>query len=50
VWIGRITTGTLLVAVVACGKARFEAGAMHVPLAFAARKLLEFSVNVARAN
>jgi len=50
VWIGRITTGTLLVAVVACGKARVEAGAMHVPLAFAARKLLEFSVNVARAN
>ena len=50
VWLGRISTGVLFLAVVVLGKARFESGAMHVPLAFATWKLAEFTVNVAAAN
>jgi hypothetical protein len=36
--------------VLANGRARFESGAMHVPLAFATRELLQFATNVAAAN
>jgi hypothetical protein len=50
VWIGRLSTLVLFVAVLANGRARFDSGAMHVPLAFAARELLRFATNVAAAN
>jgi len=50
VWLGRVSTLALLAAVLANGRARFESGAMHVPLAFATRELLQFATNVAAAN
>ena len=45
----RVRAGALA-AVLANGRARFESGAMHVPLAFATRELLRFATNVAAAN
>ena len=50
VWIGRLSTLVLFVAVLANGRARFDSGAMHVPLAFATRELLRFATDVAAAN
>ncbi len=50
VWIGRLSMLALVVAVLANGRARFESGAMHVPMAFATWELLCFATDVAAAN
>lgn len=50
VWMGRVSTVILIATVLIMGKARFESGAMHVPLLFATWKLAEFTNNVAAVN
>ena len=46
-WIGRLSTLVLFVAVLANGRARFDSGAIRVPLAFATWELLRFATDVA---